>query len=145
MWFSLVWLLGFYLVKTHDFFFLPTPSHKKGLNDKSSTIFDLPWRLFLNCFPSVRQLDSTRTALFNIVLKLLLKEQFTFYSPCFTSKTTPKLNITKNWNFFKKLPEIFFVTKNHNHFEVEGTRWKKIKVKVWGKTNFYIDTRLTRI
>ena len=28
-WFSLVWLLGFYLVKTHDFFFLPTPSHKK--------------------------------------------------------------------------------------------------------------------
>ena len=55
-----------------------------------------------------------------------------------------KLNITKNWNCVKKLPEIIFVTKNHNHFEVEGTRWKKITVKVWGKTNFYIDPRLNQ-
>ena len=46
----------------------------------------------------------------------------------------------KNWLHNSKQS-----TKNHNHFEVEGTRWKRIKVKEWGKTNFYIDPRLTRI
>ena len=42
-WFSLVWLLGFYLVKTHDFFFLPTPSHKKRVE----------WQKFYNFWSPV--------------------------------------------------------------------------------------------
>ena len=37
-----------------------------------------------------------------------------------------KLNVTKNWNCVKKLLEIIFVTRNFNHFEVEGTSWKKL-------------------
>jgi hypothetical protein len=37
-----------------------------------------------------------------------------------TCKTTPKLNITKNWKLDAKLPEICS-DKKHNHFEVEDT------------------------
>ena len=29
------------------------------------------------------------------------------------------------------------MTKNHNHFEVDGTSWEKIEIKVCGKINFY--------
>jgi hypothetical protein len=50
-----------------------------------------------------------------------------------------------NWNCVKKLPEIILVTKSHNHIEVEGTSWKKIEIKVWGKINLYIDPGFTRM
>ena len=56
-----------------------------------------------------------------------------------------KTQYHKKLKLCQKVAWFFFVTKNHNHFEVEDTSWRKIEIKVWQKINFYMIQASTRI